>query len=208
MELIDYLSESFFTEQQLLARGGIDLARLRDWQTRRLMPQASYRLRLTVDCESVFGPHSAEGQLRYYAKAYVDWIAELLASEEEVCERFCARYRQRLIERGAQGLRTGASQFNAGLEQHLVQEWSAFLHGTYGLCARAGLPEDIADKELSSAIVKETIEGEQVLTVAERERLRVAVDLLDRSCAPFAPHERARSSRRRLVDEVRATHLA
>jgi hypothetical protein len=36
--------------------------------------------------------------------------------------------------------------------------------------------------------------------------LRVAVDLLDSVSAPFAPHEVARSSRHRYVDEVRKTY--
>lgn len=41
----------------------------------------------------------------------------------------------------------------------------------------------------------------------QRRRLAAAVDLLDRVSAPFAPHEVARSSRQRYVDEVRAAWL-
>jgi hypothetical protein len=47
----------------------------------------------------------------------------------------------------------------------------------------------------------------QGLDEEERGRLAGAVDLLDAASAPFAPHEVARSSRRRYVDEVRAAWL-
>jgi hypothetical protein len=73
------------------------------------------------------------------------------------------------------------------------------------VCTVSGLTEDIAAKEAAGTVIKDlTAEGPQrTLTVEQRRRLGAAVDLLDRSSAPFAPHEVARSSRRRLVDEVR-----
>jgi len=39
-----------------------------------------------------------------------------------------------------------------------------------------------------------------------RDRLRRAIDLLDSVSSPFAPHEIARSSRRRYVDDMRSAH--
>src|SRR5262249_27061224 len=62
-----------------------------------------------------------------------------------------------------------------------------------------GLPEDIADKE--SAVAR--IEALLAQPEPDRAALASAVDDLDRASSLFAPHERARSSRHRLVDEVR-----
>ncbi|RLM48934.1 hypothetical protein DVK02_18430, partial [Halobellus sp. Atlit-31R] len=89
----------------------------------------------------------------------------------------------------------------AGLAAHLREEWSHFLAGTYGLCTRCGLPEDIAAKELAICIIRELTATDNA--DPDRERLRQAVDLLDLSSSPFAPHERARSSRRRYIDAMR-----
>lgn len=61
----------------------------------------------------------------------------------------------------------------------------------------SGLPEDIAAKELAIALIREA-DG--------RARLRRCVDLLDSVSSPFAPHEVARSSRHRYVDEMRRVH--
>jgi len=88
-------------------------------------------------------------------------------------------------------------------ETHLAAEWRHFLDGTYGLCTVSGLPEDIAAKELAIALIRETA-GAPAL--ADPDRLRRTIDLLDKVSSPFAPHEVALSSRRRYVDDMRSVH--
>jgi hypothetical protein len=52
MHLIDYLTQTFLSREQLLARTGIDGARLDALQACGMMPRPSYRLRLAVICDS------------------------------------------------------------------------------------------------------------------------------------------------------------
>ncbi len=210
MELIRYLNEGFFTEAQLLAASGTDLAQLTALQRRGVMPQASYRLKLELACDSFFGPHSEQASVDYYAKGYASWIGivQTLARDADAHDAFAARYRSRLEQLRVAGVGSAHDKLNAGLDQHLEDEWRHFLSGTYGLCTRSGLPEDIAAKEVAIAIIKDITEQRQTpaLGGAERASLTVAVDLLDAASNMFAPHERARSSRHRLIDQTRQTY--
>jgi hypothetical protein len=206
MELIRYLNQCFFTEAQLVERAGLDAAGLERLRQRRMTPQPSYRLRLDVACDSFFGAHHEQGAVDYYAKGSAAWIGALAAVPDEAAARrlFGERYRQRLSELAASGIGTGDPKL-AG-DEHIDAEWGHFLDGTYGLCTVSGLPEDIAAKEAAIVAIRDAIADERALTDAERQCLRAAVDLLDSVSAPFAPHEVARSSRRRYVDEVRKTY--
>lgn len=210
MELIQYLNDGFFTQQQLLAASAIDLAGLERLQKRGLMPLPSYALKLDIACNSFFGPHQAQTELAYYAKPYSLWMTcvQSLPTADEALKLFSQRYQARLKQLQEIGVSSAHDKFNAGLESHLESEWTYFLSGTYGLCTRSGLPEDIAAKEVAVLIIKE-ITGERLdknLLAAERERLVIAVDLLDAVSAPFAPHEVLRSSRHRLIDQVRSAY--
>jgi hypothetical protein len=206
MDLIDYLNKHFLTREQLLARAGIDGARLNEWQERGMMPRPSYRLRLDLACESVFGPHEEQHAIDWYAQGYVAWagLLDALDGPRQALIVFSDRYRRRLAQLAAEDLIAADADLTA--EAHLAAEWRHFLDGTYGLCTRTGLPEEIAAKEAAIGLIKELTAsgGERALTDEQRRRLAAAVDLLDRASAPFAPHERERSSRHRYVDEVRA----
>jgi hypothetical protein len=203
MNLIDYLNQHFLTREQLLARTGIDGARLDALQERGMMPRPSYRLRLELGCDSCFGPHAESQAIDWYAQGYVAWAGLLAALDgpRQAHAVFAERYRRRLAQLDA------AESLHS--EAHIAAEWRHFLDGTYGLCTRSGLPEDIAAKEAAIVLIRAlTVLGAQRgLSDGERGRLAAAVDLLDGASAPFAPHELARSSRRRYVDEVRASWL-
>lgn len=197
MELIRYLDNSFYTEEQLLAASGIDAAALARLQARALMPQPSYTLRLDIACDSYFGAHTEQATIRYYAKGYAAWIGTVreLARQADGFRLFSQRYLARLEALG------GASH-----QPDLDEEWRHFLSGTYGLCTRSGLPEDIAAKELAAATIRLLTETDAALTAGERERLLAAIDLLDLASSQFAPHERTRSSRHRLIGQLRARY--
>jgi hypothetical protein len=139
----------------------------------------------------------------WYAQGMVAWagLLEALDGPRQAFEVFAARYRRRLAQlEAAEDLMSDA---------HIAAEWQHFLDGTYGLCTRSGLPEDIAAKEAAIVLIRAmtALAARQGLDEEERGRLAGAVDLLDAASAPFAPHEVARSSRRRYVDEVRAAWL-
>lgn len=205
MELIQYLNLHFFTTGQLLERCGIDGAQLARLQQQRIMPGPSYRLRLDIGCDSFFGPHTEQVAVDYYSKGCAAWLEQTagLHDEASVRELFMDRYSKRLGELAASGIAPSEPSFaNA---ERLGQEWNAFLDGIYGLCTVSGLPEDIAAKEASIAVIRELTEGGE-MNASGLARLRLAVDMLDSVGAKFAPHEAPRSSRRRYVDGVRAAY--
>jgi hypothetical protein len=203
MELIRYLERYFLTREQLLAQCAIDAGQLERMQLARLMPQPSYRLRLDLGCESFFGQHQERHAVDYYATGYIAWLAlaSTFSSEVEARDAFFQRYRAKLAQLRCVGMVPRDPAF--GSEAHLRAEWSAFLDGTYGLCTVSGLPEDIAAKEAAIALIRELADGIPA-TGEPPSQLRQAVDLLDSATPPFAPHEVARSSRRRYVDAIRA----
>jgi hypothetical protein len=203
MNLIDYLNRHFLTREQLLARSGIDGARLDALQDVGMMPRPAYRLRLELTCDSFFGAHAESHAIDWYAQGMVAWagLLEALDGPRQAFDVFADRYRRRLARlAAAEALSTDA---------HIAAEWQHFLDGTYGLCTRSGLPEDIAAKEAAIVTIRALTDvgARQGLNEEERSRLAAAVDLLDAASAPFAPHELARSSRRRYVDAVRAAWL-
>jgi hypothetical protein len=209
MNLIDYLNRHFLTREQLLARTGIDGARLAALQECGMMPRPSYRLRLDLACDSFFGRHEESHAIDWYAQGYVAWagLLDALEGPRQAYHVFADRYRRRLAQLLDENLCSSGDEL-AG-DAHIAAEWKHFLDGTYGLCTRAGLPEDIAAKEAAIVVIRELTpqDSGQGLSDEERRRLTAAVDLLDAASAPFAPHEVARSSRRRYVDAVRADWL-
>jgi hypothetical protein len=195
MELIDYLHTHFLTRAQLLAACATDGAHLDAFTAAGTMPAPSYRLRIRIDCASFFGDHAETHALDWYAAGYVEWLRMLLAGEPDPYGRFAARYRAALAALPLSGIEA--------TDALLRDEWRHFLAGTYGLCTRSGLPEDIAAKELALRVIRALTDDGRPLDDGERDRLAAAVALLDRASSPFAPHERARSSRARYVDAFR-----
>ena len=88
------------------------------------------------------------------------------------------------------------------LDAYIKEAWDHFIQGTYGLCTKSGLPEDIAAKAVAIFDINRLSESGN-LSQAALTSLEKAVNLLDESSALFAPHERLRSSKHRLVNEIR-----
>ncbi|QSX38342.1 DUF6058 family natural product biosynthesis protein [Shewanella sedimentimangrovi] len=204
MELLDYLNNQFLTLQQLLETTQVSEAELRRFQDGLLMPKASYRLELNLNCDSFFGQHQQSESLEYYAKGYASWLGMLKANDDSpaVYQAFSSRYTAKLAQLKTEGFASDDPRVNEELPAHIDKEWQSFLTGTYGLCTRSGLPEDIATKELAVIRINELF-SRDALTDTELAQLARAVDLLDRASSAFAPHERQRSSREQLINEVR-----
>jgi hypothetical protein len=200
MELIAYLHTHFLTRAQLLAACATDGGRLDALTAAGMMPAPSYRLRVRIDCTSFFGPHAEDHAIDWHARGNVAWLRMLLEGADDAYACFAARYRAALE---TLDLYRAAPVPALTADAHLRAEWRHFIAGTYGLCTRTGLPEDIAAKELAIHVIRALTDDGRPLGGTERARLAGAIDLLDRASSPFAPHERARSSRGRYVDALR-----
>jgi len=205
MNLIDYLQQHFLTREQLLARTCIAGARLDHLQQLGMMPRPSYRLQLKIGCASFFGHHEEAHAIDWYAHGYVAWagLLETFDKPQQAFDMFAERYRRRLAQLAVDKL-VSCPQDLSG-DAHIAAEWAHFLDGTYGLCTRSGLPEDIAAKEAAITLIRAltALARPQELDAEESMQLAAAVELLDRVSSPFAPHEVSRSSRRRYVDDVK-----
>jgi hypothetical protein len=204
VELIKYLNDHFFTKQELLDISKVTVKELSKYQESGVMPKCSYRLSLNLESDSFFGLHKAEQEIEYYAKGYSSWLAiiQALDSEEDVYSLFVSRYKAAIENLKIQGHSSENAKLKSELNNHIEQEWEHFLNGVYGLCTKSGLPEDIAAKEFSIIEINELLACDK-LDSKQLSKLTLAVELLDSSSSLFAPHERFRSSRHRLVNEVR-----
>ena len=204
MELINYLNKTFFTKQQLLDVSKVTEQQLLKYQQDGVMPKCSYRLNLTFKSDSFLGEYNDVQEVEYYAKGYSSWLAivQSLDSKDVIYSVFSTRYKAAINQLNEQGHYSENPKITSGLDAHIQDEWQHFLNGTYGLCTKSGLPEDIAAKEFSIIVINELSQPNQ-LTSEQTNKLRLAVDLLDSASSWFAPHERLTSSRHRLVNEIR-----
>jgi hypothetical protein len=204
MQLLEYLNAHFYTRQQLLEVTQLTEATLLTYQEQGVMPACSYRLQLTLACDSFFGTHSEELQMEYYAKGYGTWLTMLhqLDASTDIYSIFQRRYLEAIEKLTTTEELSLESMANTHLDEHIKREWEHFLAGTYGLCTQSGLPEDIAAKELAIVTIN-ALTALNELSPVEIVKLTAAVNLLDKVSAAFAPHEKSRSSRSRLVDEIR-----
>lgn len=204
MELIKYLNEHFYTKQELLDIAKTNEQALREYQEHGLMPQCSYKLNLALKSDSFFGSYDSEQEIEYYAKGYASWlgIIQSLNSHDAIYAVFATRYKTALANLNKQGHCSSDAKVNSELNNHIKEEWGHFLKGIYGLCTKSGLPEDIAAKELSILEINDLLAFTE-LTDEQLTKLNSAVNLLDSASSLFAPHERLKSSRHRLINEVR-----
>ncbi len=204
MELIKFLNDNFFTKQELLDVSKATEQELTQYQVQGVMPKCSYRLSLTVSCDSFFGLHTDDQEIEYYAKGYSSWlvIVQSLQTTENIYSVFRSRYIQTIDSLKGLGHTSSDLKINSDIESHVKEEWGHFLNGIYGLCTKSGLPEDIAAKEFAIIEINELSIADE-LTTEQILKLTNAVNLLDKASSLFAPHERLKSSRQRLINETR-----
>jgi hypothetical protein len=202
VELINYLNENYYTKQQLLCLANINEAELSYFQEKKIMPIYSYKLSLNYSSDSFLGNFDSHNEIEYYAKGYLSWIGMIkVVHHQDVFAIFARRYTASITELKILGYTSSDEKVNSNLDLHIREEWGHFLNGIYGLCTKSGLPEDIASKELAVLQISEILELDK--ENIDIPQLTKAVNLLDQSSSLFAPHERIKSSRHRLVDEVR-----
>ncbi len=203
MDLINYLNTNYLTKQELLDLAKITERELLDYQQQNVMPKCSYKLALNYTSDSFFGEFKEQSKIEYYAKGYLSWIGIIKSVNDlkNMFNIFSQRYSEAITNLKNSGYNSNDEKVNSKLELHIKEEWGHFLNGIYGLCTKSGLPEDIAAKELAILQINEVLAFNE--SEMDLEKLAKAVNLLDASSSMFAPHERLKSSRHRLIDEVR-----
>ncbi|MFA0812927.1 DUF6058 family natural product biosynthesis protein [Microbulbifer epialgicus] len=204
MKLIEYLNDHFFTKEELLEFSQTSNEELTKYQENGLMPRCSYKLNTIIKSNSFFGYHETEVETEYYAKGYVSWVSIVRQAnaKNEAFQIFSGRYKSAIKNLKDLGHFSSDSKISTEIDDHIKKEWEHFLSGTYGLCTKSGLPEDIAAKEIAILEINELLENNE-LSSEQVAKLTTAVNLLDSSSSQFAPHERLQSSRHRLINEVR-----
>jgi hypothetical protein len=204
MELIKYLNDNFLTREELFDITKVQEHEFLDYQNDKLMPTASYSLKLEMSSDSFFGVHKENLSIEYYAKGYCSWLGIIRSLKEQdlIYQEFSTRYEKTVRHLKSLGYHSPAPKVNVDLRTHISEEWEYFIQGIYGLCTKTGLPEDIAAKEFAIIQINEISEKE-TLNDDETKNLIRAVNLLDNVSSAFAPHERLKSSRHRLIDEIR-----
>lgn len=220
-----YLTKHFLNAAQFAAACGISVNELDDWIEWRLIPAPSYTVTESSSVSSfVFGEMAAHGSTsgRYFHPANQVWV--------DLARALVGRYtagttHQKLKARFAQNFQAALEDLNAttwrlrdsfddngspiavGLGDRTNSTWDHFLHGTFGLCVAEPLSEAaIARKEvLQEKLVWLSDDGARSeFRSAEAQEILDLIDAFAEATMPFSPVEYNISSRKRLVEDLRA----
>lgn len=223
-DLHHYLAKHYLDASQLQAAGVIRPDQHRILIEKRLVPAPSYVVTgdgMLRSC--VFGEMPAAGAKpgNYFHPAQAAWIARArLAIFGGGIEDAEARLRARFTERFGAALASHhrstwrmSDSFDddgrplPGLEARTSSAWQHFLNGTFGLCVANPLSEaHIAHKEvLQEKLTRLSDNGARTnYAPDEAASLCELIDAYAAASMPFAPPEYPLSSRKRLVDDLRA----
>jgi hypothetical protein len=214
-----YLARHYLNQDQLLAAAAISVDELERLIARRLVPEPSYVVTAPGRVTSfVFGEMDAEGATpgRYFHPTQLSWLslARTTSSltEDQLKEHFSARFiaalsiLNRTTWRLLDSFDDEGRPIDKGLRLRTDTAWKYFLNGTFGLCVANPMSEaHIARKEiLQEKLTAMSENGERnVFAPIEVAGLLQLIDDYAEASMPFSPVEYHRSSRKRLVDDLR-----
>jgi len=221
-EVVRYLTKHFVTLSQLSEASGIGSSTIMELVRYRCIPSCSYRLSTsTVINSQVFGDTTIEEASveLYFSPSVTVWIRRAMKLLEHLSlelaslhikNDFKDAYLKALLESRARELPTYGflrlEQDDSRIcEQELEEVWDAWAKGTYGVCTQnPETAERIARKNVVVALLEQlTNNGEKkVYSHIEAKAVAAAIREYDSIAMPFSPHDRALSSRQRLVDNV------
>lgn len=226
-DLDTYLAQRYLTEPQLLASVGMARAELASFIVAGLIPAPSY---VVTDDGKVtsfpFGampaPGSAPGS--YYHPSQAVWIArarEAIAGADVAAADTAVHLRATFAANFAVALATlnlttfrlrdsfdeQGAPIADGLRVRTDSAWTYFLNGTFGLCVANPISEaHIACKEvLQEKLAQLSENGSKALFPDQEAHAMLAlIDAYAAAAMPFSPVEYSVSSRKRLVEALRA----
>ncbi|WP_157994751.1 DUF6058 family natural product biosynthesis protein [Paracoccus tegillarcae] len=212
-----YLYTHFLDQPDFAQQAGLSSAGLRSHIAGRLCPDASYRLDVTLSVRSFVATHDEQRPCRFHLKGHLRWLEQIerlgIADETAARAVFTARYdaaRSAFLNGrlGQRLIRAAPNVPDAFDRAHADATWGNFLDGVYGVCTRDGQPETIFLKQAGVMFIEAlTAPPAETLTEQDQALLAEAVAMLDLVASDFAPHEVARSSRQRCINDIRARYL-
>jgi Family of unknown function (DUF6058) len=218
--LDSYLAKHYLEEKQFADICGISTAVLSALIAKQLIPEPSYRVSKNSTVYSyVFGEMDAPGAKagEYFHPVNHAWVLLAQSSEFDNASsllkaRFSDNFQSALAEFNQNLFRLNDSFTDdgkpiiEGLIARSETAWEHFLKGTFGLCIANPVSEyEIARKEilqeklsaLSESGLKASFTSEEVST------LLTLIKEYEMASMPFSPIEYSRSSRKRLVEDLR-----
>lgn len=218
-QLDNYLAAHYLTATQLAVAAGLTVAELDAMVASRLVPAPSYVVNAGGTVTSfVFGAMAAPGAQpgRYFPPSQLVWIARARAAhvtEAMLAAQFTANFAAALATlndttwRLPDSFDEHGNPIKAGLHARGATAWTYFLNGTFGLCVANPVSEaQIAHKEVLQEKLMVLSENGKKLAYAPgaEQAMQELIDAYAAAAMPFSPVEYAVSSRKRLVEDLRA----
>jgi hypothetical protein len=215
-----YLAKHYQNTEQFAASCGISPAQLRELINQQRIPEPSYIVtEQSTLISHVFGEMNASSSKpgQYFHPANRTWVALAVSSSGMVNSndlkiRFLNNMRYELekldktLFRLPDCFADDGSVIPDGLARRTEPLWDHFLKGTFGLCIANPITEcEIARKEILQEKLATLSENGTKSHFTESEKndmLRLIQEYADASM-PFSPIEYPRSSRKRLVEDLR-----
>lgn len=204
MTMDDYLTAHFVPKARLAELAELSLERLDELLAASAIPQASYVSDGHVITSAVFGSCSKHPARAgdFFRPEGVRWVR--IALQAPIGEERAAVLA--VLDRELRVALVAAGLTPEEVEAKLPDFTPPFLDGTFGLCtADPATGAGIARKEtLQSRLTLLTADGTNPTPVGvSRAELLQLIDAYAHAAMPFSPADYARSSRKRLVDDLR-----
>lgn len=225
-EIRAYLVEHFVPLSALVESAGVSESEIQALQAAGCIPGPSYRVTSPDRVGSfVFGETVIPGMGpsgEYYARSVSTWVkaavkGRQLHALDALGPKFADEFKSELkaVLRARRAWQSGLDflfaapgvEHTEAMQKFLDETWRHFLAGTYGVCVRdANTVSVIAEKEiLQHQLTLLTQNGAKfTYTRAEWTVVNEVMLAYEAVTMPFAPHEYPRSSRKRLVEDLRA----
>lgn len=217
-----YLDTHFLPVAVMADAAGITPEHLRTLVGAGFVPAPSYVVRDSELVSVAFGPLPCTGLVAgdYMHRQMQGWIEAALQAVREYGESaaatalrqtFAASMRTALLALHREGVSAPGSFDENGnpdesaLDTLIASHWEAHLEGIFGVCVRTpGSIAAIANKETSQALLGQLTDSgaRQHYSASETAVLHGLISRYAEACAPFAPVEYPRTSRKRYVEDL------
>lgn len=215
--LLNYLYTYYYEHREFCEKANIDAAKLAKLEAANLVPKPSYIVKNKLAVKSFVAEHVEQQEYCFYLKGQVAWLAQIadlkITTENAARHYFETQYNAAIDRFILSNLGEKIVKIYPQSEWKLsdyAETWRHFTDGTYGLCTRTGLPNEIFLKHIYIRFIEFVTAANRPSEIdAELKSLLLAVvDDLDVNVeSDFALHEVAQSSRQRCIIDIRKNYL-